>query len=485
MSNLTLTDDWTDPQKSRSIFQYISYQRIGAFAALTDFALILVASIASGVVYHSVILQIEGHVTAFVTIGCYSGLIFVLLCRLLGLYRPNALLSVSTQLRGVVASWAGALFFVTSLLFLLKTGADYSRGATLAFGFLGLAFILASRAIIGRHLRDALASGTLAGQRVIIVGDPEELAEKSALHLLRIYGMREVARLEFPQASDHVKANIAHDAEVVDAAIKAAQTNRAAQVLLALRWVDASRRDLICERLRVLPLPVLLLPDRFVSSVLAQSKWERRTPTTIELQRAPLSAPDLALKRLVDVTLAGLALLILSPLLLLTAAAIKLDSPGRAIFRQRRRGFSGREFAIYKFRTMRVLEDGPTIRQAQRDDGRVTWLGRLLRSSSIDELPQLFNVLAGEMSLVGPRPHAVCHDDEYSKSIDKYAFRHHVKPGITGWAQIHGFRGETDTALMSKRIEFDLWYINNWSLWLDLRIMLRTCIEVMRRQNAY
>jgi undecaprenyl-phosphate galactose phosphotransferase/putative colanic acid biosynthesis UDP-glucose lipid carrier transferase len=485
MTNLTVTEGWSYPRKSRSIFQYISYQRIGAFAALTDFALILVASIASGVAYHFLVLEIQGVLTSFVTIGCYSGLIFVLLCRLLGLYRPNALLSVRAQLRGVVASWAGALLFVTSLLFLLKTSADYSRGATLVFGFFGLACILASRAITGRHLRDALASGTLAGHRAIIVGDPEELTEKSALHLLRTYGMREVARFEFPQASDHVQANIAHDAQIVDAAIKAARTNRAAQVLLALRWVDASRRDLICERLRVLPLPVLLLPDRFVSSVLAQSKWERRTPTTIELQRAPLSTLDLVLKRLVDVTLSGVGLLILSPLLLLTAAAIKLDSPGPVIFRQRRRGFNGREFAIYKFRTMRVLEDGHTIRQAQRDDERVTWLGRLLRSSSIDELPQLINVLTGEMSLVGPRPHAVCHDDEYSKSIDKYAFRHHVKPGITGWAQIHGFRGPTDVALMDQRIQHDLWYTNNWSLWLDLQIMLRTCIEVMRQQNAF
>lgn len=124
-------------------------------------------------------------------------------------------------------------------------------------------------------------------------------------------------------------------------------------------------------------------------------------------------------------------------------------------------GFNGREFAIYKLRTMTVLEDGPTIRQAERDDDRVTWLGRLLRVSSIDELPQLINVLAGDMSLVGPRPHAVAHDDQYCNSIDKYALRHHVKPGISGWAQIHGFRGETDVALMSERIQLDLWYINN------------------------
>jgi undecaprenyl-phosphate galactose phosphotransferase/putative colanic acid biosynthesis UDP-glucose lipid carrier transferase len=135
---------------------------------------------------------------------------------------------------------------------------------------------------------------------------------------------------------------------------------------------------------------------------------------------------------------------------------------------------------------MTVLEDGPCIRQAQRDDVRVTRLGRLLRASSIDELPQLINVLAGEMSLVGPRPHAIAHDDEYSDAIDNYAFRHHVKPGITGWAQTHGFRGETaDVSSMSKRIQLDLWYINNWSLWLDIRIIARTCIELLRPRNAY
>ena len=133
---------------------------------------------------------------------------------------------------------------------------------------------------------------------------------------------------------------------------------------------------------------------------------------------------------------------------------------------------------------MTVLEDGSTVRQAQRDDARVTWLGRLLRASSIDELPQLINVLTGDMSLVGPRPHAVVHDDEYGKLIDNYMYRHHVKPGITGWAQIHGFRGETDVALMAKRIQRDLWYINNWSLWLDLKIMARTCVEVLRGREC-
>jgi exopolysaccharide biosynthesis polyprenyl glycosylphosphotransferase len=179
-------------------------------------------------------------------------------------------------------------------------------------------------------------------------------------------------------------------------------------------------------------------------------------------------------------------LLLLSPLLLLVSAAIKLESRGPVIFRQHRKGFNGRPFTIYKFRTMTVCENGASIRQAQANDSRVTPLGALLRSTSIDELPQLINVLRGEMSLVGPRPHAVAHDDEYSKLIANYAFRHHVKPGITGLAQVKGFRGETARLeLMERRVDEDLWYINNWSMWLDLWILIRTCIVVPQRLNAH
>ena len=485
MSHFFPTEVWRHARKPRSVFRYFSYQRIGAFTAISDFTLIVAASISSGVIYHFLAFDDWGDVDAYAVIGCYSGLTFVLLSKLLGLYQPNALLSARGQIRGVLIAWGGAVLFMTSLLFLLKTGAHYSRGATISFGFLGVAGIVASRSFTAFNLRRALANGTLGGQRVVVIGDPEELAVNPKTDLLRSYGAREVGRFELSPTSGPTLANIVHDIEVVDAGIMAARAKNAERVLLALRWADPSRADFVCERLRTLPLPVFLLPDRSVSSILSRSSWELRVLTPIEVQRAPLSQRDLIVKRFFDVTFAGLALAIFSPLLLLTAVAIKLDSDGPVIFRQRRRGFNGREFAIYKFRTMTVLEDGSTVRQARRDDARVTWLGRLLRASSIDELPQLINVLTGDMSLVGPRPHAVVHDDEYGKLIDNYMYRHHVKPGITGWAQIHGFRGETDVALMARRIQSDLWYINNWSLWLDLKIMARTCVEVLRGQNAY
>jgi undecaprenyl-phosphate galactose phosphotransferase/putative colanic acid biosynthesis UDP-glucose lipid carrier transferase len=169
-----------------------------------------------------------------------------------------------------------------------------------------------------------------------------------------------------------------------------------------------------------------------------------------------------------------------------TAIAIKLDSPGPVIFRQNRKGFNGREFVIFKFRTMTVQENGQTVLQATRGDSRITSLGRLLRSTSIDELPQLFNVLNGDMSVVGPRPHALAHDSYFEGLLSEYAFRHHVKPGITGWAQCNGARGATPSIEhISERVKLDLWYINNWSLRLDVLIMIKTAFEVLKSRNAY
>jgi lipopolysaccharide/colanic/teichoic acid biosynthesis glycosyltransferase len=206
----------------------------------------------------------------------------------------------------------------------------------------------------------------------------------------------------------------------------------------------------------------------------------------IEIQRPPLSGFDQAAKRALDIVVASLALIVLSPMMLLTAFAVQLESPGPALFRQQRTGFNARRFLIFKFRTMTVMEEGDNVTQATRHDPRVTGLGSLLRASSIDELPQLFNVLLGDMSLVGPRPHAVAHDSYYGKLLSEYAYRHHVKPGITGWAQIQGCRGPTvQIELMKNRLDCDLWYINNWSLALDLLILAGTVVELLRPRNAY
>jgi exopolysaccharide biosynthesis polyprenyl glycosylphosphotransferase len=224
------------------------------------------------------------------------------------------------------------------------------------------------------------------------------------------------------------------------------------------------------------------------------AKTESETPTTSKLfnftsyfifERAGLNKFELSAKRVLDLFVALIAILLLWPILLIAALAIKLDSKGPVIFKQRRNGLNGREFVVLKFRTMTVLEDGPNVTQASRGDRRITHVGKFLRRSSIDELPQLFNVVKGEMSLVGPRPHPVSLDNKYRSLIADYDCRFHVKPGLTGWAQINGLRGETATVpQMAQRVRADVWYINNCSVGLDIIILIRTCFEVLR-EGAY
>jgi exopolysaccharide biosynthesis polyprenyl glycosylphosphotransferase len=212
----------------------------------------------------------------------------------------------------------------------------------------------------------------------------------------------------------------------------------------------------------------------------------RQPKLALEIQRAPLSSAERSAKRIMDLAIAVPALMFFAPVMLLTAIAIKLDSSGPIIFKQYRKGFNGKPFVMFKFRTMTVQENGDSVVQARRADPRVTPIGALLRSSSIDELPQLLNVLIGNMSLIGPRPHALAHDTYFEKVLGEYAFRHHVKPGMTGWAQCNGARGPTPTLdHIAERVKLDLWYVNNWSLWFDIQILIKTFFEVMRKRNAY
>jgi putative colanic acid biosysnthesis UDP-glucose lipid carrier transferase len=228
------------------------------------------------------------------------------------------------------------------------------------------------------------------------------------------------------------------------------------------------------------------VPDIFSLLLVNHSVREMAGLPVLTLSETPLTGTRLLLKAVEDRVLALFILLLISPLLLLIALAVKLDSPGPVFFRQARKGWSGKIFHIWKFRSMVVHQpEAGLVQQAIRNDPRITRIGAFLRKSSLDELPQLFNVLKGEMSLVGPRPHAVQHDEEYSKRIDAYFARHNIKPGITGLAQVRGLRGETsEIERMRERIEADIEYINNWSLWLDLTILLRT-LGALTGKNAY
>src|SRR5581483_10408272 len=424
-------------QASR-FFGWIHYKAVGLLIGILDYALIVLACAVAGIAYHAGVLKADiPDLMPYVSAGNIVAVLFILGAASQDMYVPSAIISARHQVRSILIFWALAFLSLALFLFLAKSGSDFSRGTIVIFGLLGLFSLLASHLWISTSLKNAVAHGMVAGDRAIVIADCQSKLDLSPAVILQKVGAREIRRYLLPPGSD-----CATDVSVIDDAMQFARSNDVDCILLALQWGDERRRKLICERLQLVPILVLLLPDQHVESILSRARRFGRE-FTIEIQRPPLSTSELALKRVLDVILVLGLLIALAPLLAAVSLLIKLDSPGPVIFWQRRKGFNGREFAVLKFRTMSVLEDGSVIEQARRNDPRVTRIGRILRATSLDELPQLLNVLAGQMSLVGPRPHAIAHDDGYTKLIANYAFRQHVKPGLTGWAQIHGFRGET------------------------------------------
>jgi putative colanic acid biosysnthesis UDP-glucose lipid carrier transferase len=264
------------------------------------------------------------------------------------------------------------------------------------------------------------------------------------------------------------------------------RNNAINRVYIALPISNAPRIEALLRELRDTTASVYFVPNLFAFDLLHPRCIDIGGMPIFSICESPLQGMAGLWKRALDVIMAGCALALVWPVLLAVAISIKLSSPGPVLFKQRRYGLNGEEILVYKFRSMTVCEDGAVVTQATRGDGRVTPIGRILRRTSLDELPQLLNVLEGKMSVVGPRPHAVAHNEEYRKLISGYMIRHKVRPGITGWAQVNGQRGGTSTVeRMRVRIGYDLDYLKNWSLWLDIKIIVRTLFAVLRDGNAY
>jgi len=262
--------------------------------------------------------------------------------------------------------------------------------------------------------------------------------------------------------------------------------NRIQFIYLSLPMASQPRILHVLDELKDTTASIYFVPDMFITDLIQGRSGSVCGMPVISVCESPFTGSNGLIKRASDIILSLLILMLIAPLLLLIAIAIKLDSPGPIIFKQRRYGLDGEEILVYKFRSMRVCEDGDTIRQAQKGDARITRIGAFLRKNSLDELPQFVNVLQGRMSIVGPRPHAVAHNEIYRNLIKGYMIRHKVKPGITGWAQVNGYRGETRTLdKMQARIDHDLDYLRNWSLRLDLHIILKTILVILKDRAAY
>jgi putative colanic acid biosynthesis UDP-glucose lipid carrier transferase len=340
---------------------------------------------------------------------------------------------------------------------------------------LGTAF-MRHRAALPEYRRPAVIVGAhRMGQRVAQMLQ----ARKGYGHdLLGFFDDRSAERLELPGA-DPLLGGLNELPDFIE-------RHGVKDVFITLPLTSQPRILQLMETLQNSTASVHFVPDVFGVSIIQGRLEDMGGVPVVGLHVTPFTGINGLLKRASDLVLASLILVLVSPVLLVVAMAVKLSSPGPVIFRQRRTGLDGEVIEVYKFRSMTVQDNGSVVHQATRNDPRVTRFGAFIRRTSLDELPQFFNVLKGEMSIVGPRPHAVAHNEQYRKTVKAYMARHKVKPGITGWAQVNGLRGETDTVdKMARRVEYDLEYLRNWSLGLDLLIIARTAKLMFFDRKAY
>jgi putative colanic acid biosynthesis UDP-glucose lipid carrier transferase len=455
----------------------LSYEDFSIIAMLSDTCAVVTASVATGWLYHQFAFGRVDSLGDFLGWGIVLAALTTALMQLKGLYTPDRLLSLRSQISPIMLNWSAVLLVFLGASFTLKVSGDLSRGWALSFAAAAPLLLVCQRLVLRRAMLDFLASGWLKRHKVIIITtDAKAIPAAHEMHQ-RVYDI--VGTYVLPRSQDASRAML----RKIVSALRGSSINEIHLAIDWSRWPDAKKA---LDELRALPLPVRLVADPTAREILLHPQQRLCGAATFELQRAPLTRGERAAKRILDIVLAAVGVVVMAPFLLALSLLVWIESPGPILFRQTRGGFNGRAFQILKFRTMRVMEDGSTIAQATREDDRVTRIGRWLRRTSMDELPQLINVLLGDMSLVGPRPHALAHDEQYSKLISSYPFRHHMKPGITGWAQVNGFRGETPTvSLMAQRVELDLWYVSNWNPWLDLRILMWTALVFFRSRNAF
>jgi lipopolysaccharide/colanic/teichoic acid biosynthesis glycosyltransferase len=429
----------------------IAYGSIASAALGVDLALILGSATFAETIYHEIPEEFAGEYSHTLAAAIFVAILFVAAMRVQKLYSPTRLMVWDDQARAVLGAWCGAFLILASGVFSWGVSHDLSRGDVLLFWASGVVALLAHRAAWRFALPRALESGALRGRTIVSLACEERVPAEFTENLTR-HGYHTAAHFQISESEEDC-------GEIIENVISLCRTSDIQEVMLFVDPERMSNVRWIARRLRVLPLPVTLVPFGTLALLFQRARYDIGDTVAIELQRAALSPTEQALKRAIDIILSGMGLIVLSPILIAAAIAVRLDSPGPALFRQTRHGFNGRPFRIFKFRTMTVMEDGGVIRQAQK---------------------------SGDMSLVGPRPHASAHERHFTSAIEKYAFRHHMKSGITGWAQVHGARGETDTLdKMRRRVELDIWYINNWSIWLDFSIMIRTVLVVFTGDNAH
>ncbi len=397
--------------------------------------------------------------------------------------------SIQTQPRhrflwnGLGAVGLAFSFFLTTL-FIFKISEEYSRGSFFAQALSVALVLIATRALAFSRLQSAISAGLLAARRVILIGD-EDLCTHFAQRLKET-GIVTIGSFDFPSfATPTTTSEGPEPTSSIPGFLDLCRSRQPDDIILLVDQDSRQKAPALATRLSELPLNVHVVPRDTIDLLATSRIVEFGNLSTFQISSPPLTSLDLAIKRAFDLVVAAVGLILFSPLFMAVAVAIKLDSPGPVLFRQTRHGYNNQTMRIFKFRSLTTMEEGSDFKQVERDDSRVTRIGRFLRKTNLDELPQLINVLLGEMSIVGPRPHATAHNEMFADRIPPFARRHNVKPGITGWAQVNGARGPTQTLeKMQERIDLDLYYIDNWSFLFDIKIIVMTLFSKRSYLNA-
>ncbi|MGH6769277.1 MAG: undecaprenyl-phosphate glucose phosphotransferase [Xanthobacteraceae bacterium] len=474
----------------------VSVHAFPVVAAIAEFILLAVCVFEAGSIYQKLALGRQPYQGFYLFAALCLSATFVASSGFARDYSIKRLLNPKEQLRSLFLHWNSAYSLFVFALFMVHATDFYSRGSILVQYGAGLIVVVVVRLSLRAIVARGLEAGTLEGKNVAVVGVAGTVNDAIRRLHSEGEGVKIVSAIVLTAgaprtAYDHDDKNaVIVEGEETCAAIEAiqrvAQRTPVDEIVISCPWSATGRIQELVEGLSTIPATIHLAPTSALPFMRDPHPARIGRMRTLQLAPAPLTLRDRVLKRGFDIVGASALLLVALPLFAVIALLIKLDSRGPVLFRQRRHGFNHREFRVIKFRTMSTLEDGATIQQASRNDNRVTRVGRFLRSTNLDETPQLINVLAGQMSLVGPRPHALAHDNEYEERIRQYALRHKVKPGITGWAQVNGFRGETSSIdKMLRRVDYDLYYIDHWSLLLDIRILIMTLLSPRSYRNAY
>lgn len=421
------------------------------------------------------------------TMAVLAGLLALLLPRPPRSLHGQILTTAIPLTLGVLARWMTLLFALLVIGYATKLSGHFSRKAMLTWALLSPMLIVAVALGLHELMRKYLLDPGNMRKAVLVGCTESSLALAERLRRSREFGMavdgffddRATARLKNGNGPVHLLGKLADLAAYVRA-------HRVRVIFIALPVVPAARVIELFEELRDTTASIYYLPDMYLFDLVQARTLAIQGIPVVSMCETPFFGYRAIVKRMADVLISSALLLLLAPVMIVIAVLVRLSSSGPIIFRQRRYGLNGEEILVYKFRTMTVTQDGADVPQATRSDPRTTPIGRFLRRYSLDELPQLLNVLRGPMSLVGPRPHAVAHNESYRKLIKGYMVRYKVKPGITGLAQVNGLRGETRTLeQMEARVRYDLQYLRNWSLELDMAILAKTVYRVFKDANAF